>query len=104
MGEVLCSVDNSDLQLLPNTNVNVRIRTGERDNVLAIPRAAVRTDGATRYVFTIDQGKLRKQEVSLGISNATMYEVLSGIAESDLIAVSGTSELQEGLPVSMREQ
>src|SRR5436309_10796034 len=79
VAEVLCSVDNKDLQLLPNTNVNVRIRTGERDNVLAIPRAAVRTDGATRYVFTIDQGKLRKQEVSLGISNATMYEVLSGI-------------------------
>jgi HlyD family secretion protein len=103
VGEVLCSVDNADLQLLPNTNVNVRIRTGERDKVLAIPRAAVRSDGDTRYVFVVDSGNLRRRDVSLGISNATMYEVIHGVTESDLIALSGPVELREGLTVSVRE-
>jgi HlyD family secretion protein len=103
VGEVLCSVDNADLQLLPNTNVNVRIRTGERDKALAIPRSAVRSDGDKRYVFVVDSGNLRRRDVSLGISNATMYEVINGVTESDLIALSGPVELQEGLAVSVKE-
>src|SRR5262249_55746401 len=71
VAEVLCSVENDDLQLLPNTNVNVRIRAAERQNVLSIPRAAVRTDGDQRYVFVIDKEKLRRRDVTLGTSNAT---------------------------------
>src|SRR5437867_1763056 len=45
VGEVLCSVDNESGQLLPNTNVNVRIRTGQSENSLTISRAAVRGEG-----------------------------------------------------------
>jgi len=104
VGEVLCSVDNNDLQLLPNVNVNVRIRTAEHDKVLAIPRGAVRTDGDKRFVFVVDQDKLRRQEVSLGISNATMYEVLGGIRETDVLALAGPTEFQEGMIVTVKEQ
>jgi RND family efflux transporter MFP subunit len=99
VGEVLCSVGNDDLQLLPNTNVNVRIRATERQNVLSIPRAAVQIDGDKRYVFVIDQEKLRRHDVTLGTSNATMYEVLNGVNETDQIALPGATELREGLLV-----
>ena len=34
VGELLCTVDNAKLELLPNINVNVRINSKERDNVL----------------------------------------------------------------------
>jgi HlyD family secretion protein len=104
VGEVLCSVENDDLQLLPNTNVNVRIRAAERQNVLSIPRSAVRTDGDKRYVFVIDQEKLQRRDVTLGISNALFYEVLNGVNETDRIATSGAAELRDGLPVSAKEQ
>ena len=57
-----------------------------------------------RYVFVVNDGKLQKRGVSLGISNATLYEVLGGITESDSIALSGSAELQEGLTVSVKEQ
>jgi HlyD family secretion protein len=104
VGEVLCSVDNKDLQLLPNVNVNVRIRTAEHDNVLAIPRGAIRPEGDKRFVLVAEDGKLRKQEVMLGISNATMYEVLGGLKESDVVALAGPIELHEGMIVSVKEQ
>jgi HlyD family secretion protein len=101
VGEVLCSVGNGESELLPNTNVNVRVRTGLRGNVLALSRAAVRTEGGMHYVFVVDRGRLHKQEVQLGISNATDYEVLSGITENDVIALPGASELQEGMAVTI---
>ncbi len=104
VGEVLCSVGNEQGELLPNTNVNVRIRTGERENGLTISRAAIRTEGGRHYVLLVDQGRLRKREVDVGISNATDYEVLSGLGESDLVALPGTTELQDGMAVSTAAQ
>jgi HlyD family secretion protein len=104
VGEVLCSIDNSDVELLPNTNVNVRIQTGKHENSLVIPRGAIRTDGDMRYVFVVDHGRLRKQEVALGISNATIYEVVEGITEDDLVALPGNSDLQNGLAVNVADQ
>ena len=104
VGEVLCSVGNEQAELLPNTNVNVRIRTGERENALTISRAAVRTEGGGRYVLLVDQGRLRKRDVKVGISNATDYEILSGLTESDVVALPGATELQDGMAVSTAAQ
>src|SRR5262245_4265268 len=79
VGEVLCSVENEHTELLPNTNVNVRIRTAERQNALTIPRAAVHSETNKRYVFVIDGGRLRKREITVGISTLSDYEVLTGL-------------------------
>jgi len=103
VGEVLCSVDNETGELLPNTNVDVRIRTAQRENTLTISRAAVRGDGNARYVFVVEQDRLRKRDVKVGISNATDYEILSGITENDIVALSGAAEFQEGMAVSVAQ-
>src|SRR5581483_2596101 len=81
VGEILCSVDNDKGELLPNTNVNVRIRTGDRQNALTVTRAAVRTEGSSRYVFVVDEGRLHKRDIQGGISNASDYEILNGLTE-----------------------
>jgi len=104
VGEVLCSVSNEQAELLPNTNVNVRIRIAEHENSLTIPRAAVRTEGDKRFVFVVDAGHLRKQQVTVGISNAKDYEILGGITDNDLIALPGNSELHEGQTVTLAEE
>jgi HlyD family secretion protein len=104
VGEVLCSVNNDAAELLPNTNVTVRIRIAGRENVLTLPRAAVRTDGAKRYVFVVEDNKLKSREVTVGISNPTTYQILSGITEQDVIALQADTELHEGQTVAGSEQ
>jgi HlyD family secretion protein len=104
VGEVLCSVNNDTAELLPNTNVNVRIRIADRENVLTLPRAAVRSDGAKRYVFVVEDKKLRTREVMVGISNPTSYQILSGITEQDSIAIQADTELRDGQTVAGSEQ
>jgi HlyD family secretion protein len=104
VGEVLCSVNNDEAVLLPNTNVNVRIRTAKHENVLALPRAAVRTEGNKRFVFTIDDGRLRKKEVAVGISDPNVYEIVSGITEKDAVALQSDADLREGQPATGLEK
>ena len=106
VGEVLCSVQNDKLELLPNTNVNVRIFMRQRQNALAVPRGAVRIEGSHRYVFVVEGGllgversRLEKREIKVGIASATNYEVLEGLRDGERVALPGDVELRDGMSV-----
>jgi HlyD family secretion protein len=105
VGEVLCKLDNSDHLLLPNVDVNTTIVIGSSENVITVPREAVREDGGHSYVFLLKDGHLHRQEVKLGISNLTRVEILSGVAEGDVIAVQSfsPSPMSEGVEVKVVE-
>ncbi|HXX44416.1 MAG TPA: efflux RND transporter periplasmic adaptor subunit [Candidatus Acidoferrales bacterium] len=103
VGEVLCSVDNDKLDLLPNVNVDVRILVNEKDSALVVPRGAVRTEQGSHFVFVVEGDRLRQREVSLGIANSTSYEVLSGLGETDQVAVSSNLDLHDGTVVRSDE-
>jgi HlyD family secretion protein len=99
VGEVLCSVDNRDRRLLPNINVDVRVRTSSRPSALVVPRTAVRGSGRTRYVFVVKDSRLQQQTVSLGIASTSDYEVLDGLSEGDRVALSIGGEARDGMAV-----
>jgi HlyD family secretion protein len=108
VGELLCEVNNDKLELLPNTNVSVRINSRERINVLTVPRGAVEAQGGRRFVFvvlrnTLGVGKatLEKREIHVGIADATNYEVLSGLQEGEMVALPGDVDLKDGMPVKI---
>jgi HlyD family secretion protein len=95
VGEVLCAISNEKMSLIPNTTVDVRIQLAERSNVLLIPRAAVQTDGLRRYVFLVEGGRLHRKEIKVGVSNDSEFEVVSGLDESDAVALPGDAPLKD---------
>ena len=99
VGEVLCSVDNDNLALLPNVNVEVRILVRQRQGALVIPRAAVQEDNGQHYVFVLSDGQVSRHNITVGISSATDYEVVSGLMLGTRVAVPGNRELQDGMEV-----
>lgn len=106
VGELLCSVNNDKLELLPNINVNVRINSRERIGVLSVPRGAVQIDGTHRYVYVVgdgalgvNQSRLEKREIRVGIASATDYEILSGLNEGEKVALPGDVELKDKMAV-----
>jgi HlyD family secretion protein len=108
VGELLCSVVNDKLELLPNINVNVRINSRERINVLAVPRGAVESEAGHRYVFVVRAGQLgvgkstlEKREIRVGIADATSYEVMSGLQEGEMVALPGDTDLKDGMAVQV---
>jgi HlyD family secretion protein len=108
VGELLCAVNNDKLELLPNINVNVRINSKERMNVLAVPRGAVASEGGHRYVYVVKANQLRvgkstleKREIRVGIADAASYEVMSGLQEGEMIALPGDTDLHDGMAVQV---
>jgi HlyD family secretion protein len=108
VGELLCAVNNDKLELLPNINVNVRINSKERMNVLAVPRGAVESEGGHRYVFVVKpkqlgvgKSTLEKREIQVGIADATSYEVVSGLQEGEMVALPGDTDLHDGMAVQV---
>ena len=108
VGELLCSVNNEKLELLPNINVNVRINSQERSNVMVIPRGTVASENGKRFVFVVKNtgltGRnkiLEKREIQLGIADSVHYEVLSGLDMKDLVALPGDVELHDGMRVKI---
>ena len=105
VGELLCSVRNDKLELLPNTNVNVRINLKERSNVLSVTRGAVETENSQRYVFVVQDGvgqsRLERRLIQVGIADATNYEVVSGLREGEVVALPGDVELHDGMRVKV---
>ena len=109
VGELLCSINNDKLELLPNINVNVRINSRERLGVLSVPRGAVEAEGGRRYVYVVKPNQLgqlgvgkstlEKREIRVGIADATNYEVISGLQEKELVALPGDVDLRDGMDV-----
>jgi len=106
VGELLCTVNNEKLELLPNINVNVRINSQERSNVLTVPRGSVASDGDQRFVYvvkhnelSVNKSRLERREIHVGIADSTSYEVTSGLRENEMIALPGDIELKDGMVV-----
>ena len=106
VGELLCSVNNDKLELLPNINVDVSINSRERIGVLSVPRGAVEAEGGRRFVFVVrpnqlgvGKSTLEKREIHVGIADATNYEVVSGLQEGEMVALPGHVDLRDGMDV-----
>ncbi len=104
VGEVLCSIENPAGELLPNTNVYVRIVVEERSRVLVVPRPAVHDEGDQRFVFVVQDGRLERRVVRLGLASTQFYEIREGLQEGELVALPGAEPLEAGLRVTPRRQ
>jgi multidrug efflux pump subunit AcrA (membrane-fusion protein) len=76
---------------LPNVNVGVTIITAEHENVLVVPREAVRSDDSQPYVLQVVGHTLRRRNVEMAISNLTQVEITHGLAANDLIAINSVN-------------
>jgi HlyD family secretion protein len=104
VGEVTTTVDNSDQKLLPNVNVGVSIITAEHNNVLTVPREAIRQDDDKTFVYLINKNnELERRDIQTQLSNLTKVEVTGGIPQHALVVLAATNSkpLKEGIPVKV---
>jgi HlyD family secretion protein len=102
VGEVLASVDNEDLKLLPNVNINATVITAQHPNALTVPREAVRQDrNGSRFVLRIDGDELKRVPVDTAVSSMTRIEVTKGLQEGDRVALASIfgHDLKDGMRV-----
>lgn len=102
VGIAIITIDDPTPDLIPNTNVTVTVTEMQKPHVLSIPREALHTDGAQNFVYRIVNGKLAQITIVTGVVNLTNVEIISGLAENDVVVLSAKSsvtELTSGLEV-----
>ena len=108
VGEVVCTIDNRERKLLANVNVDVQIISAERPGALTLPKEAVMHSARPQspaadehYVFVIEDGVVHRRPVTLGVSNATRFEIVSGVQAGQKVAVPGDRPLEDGMKVKV---
>jgi HlyD family secretion protein len=106
VGEIRCRIANTDLKLLPNTNVTLNIVTAEAQNVIVVLREAVHAEDGKRFVYTVVDGKLQRRDVQTALTDLTHVEITQGLAPNAMVALGTVNgqPLREGIAVRIVSQ
>lgn len=82
-------------------SATVRIEPAVAQQVLMVPAAALLRRQGKSVVFVIEDNTVRRREVAVGQRVGNRAEVLEGLGEGELVAVSALSLLNDGDPVAV---
>jgi len=74
-------------QLKPGMSTMVDFVLSRRENVLAIPHEAVRSDRGKKVCYVAHDDSLERRVVKIGQDTADMVEVLDGLREGEMVAL-----------------
>jgi RND family efflux transporter MFP subunit len=90
-------VPNPDRLLIPGMYAETTLTLEAKDNVLAVPLEAVTHEGDQTTVYVVSHaGKVEDRVVRVGLETSADAEVVSGLAEGELVIVSDRSGLKPG--------
>jgi len=94
-------IDNPDLILRPNTFGEVTLEVSTHEDALVIPQNSVLE---SKYVFLVgENNQAQRREVTLGLQNADLVEILNGLKEGDLVVMEGNYSLEDGAKIDIQE-
>lgn len=76
-------------RLLPTMTARATIHGKEAPNTLLVPLTAIRSDRTGDFVYVIENGNPKKQNVKVGITGDSKVQILDGLKEGQEIVVSG---------------
>lgn len=99
--QVVWEVDNSSGILEPGVYSRVQMRPRKKFRRLTIPVEALTDEARTVVAVADDEGRLQKRAVETGASDGEYVHVLSGLNLGDVVIVSNTQGLKEGILVDV---
>lgn len=91
--------------LRQDMTVSVNVETAKRARALAIPNDALSSiKGDKAVVLMVRDGKVQRQQITLGLRGLAMSEVKSGLSEGDQVLADGESSLEDGTRVRLKPQ
>ena len=95
--ETEVDVENPTLQLIPGMYAEAVLVTERRQNVLAVPLAAIAGSVNVRTIYAVDRaGYVRVKAVKTGLETATRIEITSGLEPGALVITGPRSGIVSG--------
>jgi len=93
---------NDDEALRPGMFARATIQSGQIVKALMIPASAVLNFYGVNKVFSIDAGKVQDRTVKLGDRYGEFFEVVEGVREQEVVAITSLEKLSAGAAVEVR--
>ncbi|MFN4367512.1 MAG: efflux RND transporter periplasmic adaptor subunit [Acinetobacter sp.] len=91
--------------LRQDMTVSVNVETAKRARALAIPNDALSSiKGDKAVVLMVRDGKVQRQQITLGLRGLAMSEVKTGLSEGDQVLADAESSLEDGTRVRLKPQ
>lgn len=100
--EIRAEIANPDRRLAGGMFAHSRLLLGRYDGI-AIPDAAIISEGLSSYVYTVADGTATRTDIEPGKSLGELTEVRGGMALEDRVVVAGWDRLSDGAAVSIDE-
>lgn len=98
---VYADFPNPHLQLVPGQFVQVTVQAGESVELPVVPASAILQDQQGAYVFGLDENnRAQIRRVTLGQRVGTDWAVTAGLAQGEMVIVSGIQKVQAGMTVT----
>ena len=92
-------VENPDRVLKPGFFAKGVVHVKVDHDVVAVPENAVSTLAGVSTVYVIEGGKARQQQVTLGVRQDQLIEVVNGLKGTETLATTNLSQLATGVSV-----
>lgn len=95
-------IPNANGKVRPGMYARVTMNYGVNKNVVIPDNAIIKQQGSgDRYVYVYKDGKVHYHKVTLGRRMGNRYEVISGVADGDLVVTAGYTKLSDGIEVEV---
>lgn len=92
---------NPQLKLVPGQFVQVSVQAGESIELPVVPASAILQDQEGPYVFGLDdQNRAQIRRVTLGQRVGTDWAITAGLANGEIVIVSGIQKVRPGIVVT----
>jgi HlyD family secretion protein len=99
---VKIKIDNSKGEFKPGMFSKVALPSDTKDNIMTVPNEVIEYENGVAYVYTVVNGKVKKNLVTTGIANSKLTEITSKAIEvGDDIITEGQIFLKDGQKVKI---
>jgi len=100
--ETEVDVPNADSTLVPGMYADASLALAGARGVIAVPVQALDRSEDQTSVLVVERGAIARRDVGLGLQTPDRVEVVSGLAEGEMVVVGGRSQLRPGMAVTAR--
>jgi RND family efflux transporter MFP subunit len=103
--EIKVKLDNEDSKIKGGAFTRINMIRRALDDAILIPLKSVQREGNGKpFVFIVDDSKVQKVPIRLGEASGSKVLVLEGLSDGRRVVVSGGSELEDGMQVSVKAE
>ncbi|MDR3593783.1 efflux RND transporter periplasmic adaptor subunit [Clostridium sp.] len=98
---VKVKIDNSNNDIKAGMFAKISLPSEKKDNILMVPNETIKMENGVNYLYTVDNGEVKKISVETGISNEKFTEVTGKVQEGLDIITEGQNLLSDGEKVNL---